>query len=99
MDIDALAAAKEADGPLLYDLACYCSLAAGVERVNPEVVERYARRTMELLRQAKEVGYFGQPGKLANFKNDADLDPMRRRAEFRHFLHGLLREEKAASGR
>jgi hypothetical protein len=52
---------------------------------------------MELLRQAEGVGYFDLPGKLANFKTDPDLDPRRRRGEFREFLRGLLRKEKGAN--
>jgi hypothetical protein len=93
--INAFAEAKDADGPQLYDTACFCSLAAGVQRANPEVARRYADRALELLRQAEAIGYFGQPGKLANFKIDTDLDPLRGRQEFREFLHELLRKEHA----
>jgi tetratricopeptide (TPR) repeat protein len=95
--ITALAEAKETDGPTLYDLACFCSLATEVERPHPEIADRYARQTMALLRKAREVGYFALAGKLANMKRDTDLDPMRRRREFREFLRGLLRREKGAN--
>jgi serine/threonine-protein kinase len=96
LQITALAEANEMDGPTLYDLACFCSLAAGVERPHPEIADRYVRRTMALLRKAREVGYFAMAGKLANMKRDTDLDPMRQQPEFRAFLHELLGAEAAA---
>ncbi|QDV39643.1 serine/threonine-protein kinase [Tautonia plasticadhaerens] len=63
-----------------YNLAC--SLALIVPLADPGCREAQALRAMAALRQARGAGY----SNLANMKADPDLDPLRDREDFQHFL-------------
>jgi serine/threonine-protein kinase len=78
-----------------YDLACTQALIAGrlgggggeaAER------ERYERRAMETLRRAFEAGYRD----MENIRTDTDLDPIRRRDDFRQLLAGMEARARTA---
>jgi WD40 repeat protein len=75
----------------LYDLArMYAQLAALVEPTPAGVSERQAMadRAMEALRRSLAADY----NTFANIDRDDDLDPLRRRPDFRALMTGRLRE-------
>jgi len=45
--------------------------------------ERYAARALSLLSAAQAAGYFNDPDRLAAFRKDRSLDPLRARADFK----------------
>jgi tetratricopeptide (TPR) repeat protein len=64
-----------------------CSAAAANDSRLPtaereKLAERYGRRAVELLREAQAVGYFQDPGRLADMKDNKDFDPIRSRPDF-----------------
>jgi len=59
------------------------------------LVERYQARAVELLREANEYGLFFQPHQLQGVRSsDADLNPLRKRADFQNFLSELEQDLK-----
>jgi hypothetical protein len=50
---------------------------------------QYAARAVQLLRQAQAAGHFRTRAHLAGLKKDADLDPLRSRADFKELLARL----------
>jgi serine/threonine-protein kinase len=74
-----------------YNLAC--SLALMIPVSEPDRREALAARAMEALRQTMAAGY----ANVENIKKDADLDPLRPRADFQSFLTGI--QAKAVSSR
>jgi serine/threonine-protein kinase len=93
---EALALAPQ-EGMALYNGACvYCGCAAvakGDVRRSPaereELVERYSRRAMELLKANAEGQYFKTPWKIHLVETDPDLNPLRDRDDFKRFHEEL----------
>jgi serine/threonine-protein kinase len=77
-------------GKTRYNLACIYSLCSAVARDDDRLsndergalCERYAARAMELLGEARSVGYFDTTGYLEAMNQDRDLDPLRSRPDF-----------------
>jgi eukaryotic-like serine/threonine-protein kinase len=68
-----------APAPILYNLACVCSLAS-VDRK-----QEHADRAVQLLRQAVSAGYRD----AARMKQDPNLAPLRGRDDFKELIAGL----------
>jgi serine/threonine-protein kinase len=78
--VNQVLAATSADEGALYDSACIMALASAE---GPTVLRnQYARRSVELLRQAVAKGYKD----FAHMKKDPDLDPLRNRADFKKLI-------------
>lgn len=85
------------DGLTCFNAACgyaTASIAAGHDTKLPtaereRLVERYETRAVELLRQAKQAGWFQRRGAVASLTNDPDLTPLRVREDFKAFLREL----------
>ncbi len=87
----------------LYNAACLLSLALGAavrdedltEADRMTLVEKYAVRSMELLTEARNAGWFQRARNIAHAKaTDTDLDPLRNRADFKQFLKDLESDKK-----
>jgi hypothetical protein len=85
------------DGLTCFNAACTyanISVAAGrdvklPERERQRLAERYASRATELLRQAKQAGWFQRRGAVASLTNDPDLIPLREREDFTALMREL----------
>ena len=86
-------------GAVLFKLACsYARASAAIEaetglpvQNRAQLFEQYARGAVKLLDCARKVGYFDLPRKANrdDLKGNKDLDPLRRRADFRQLLARL----------
>jgi hypothetical protein len=89
---------------LYYHAACWYSLSSAAARNDPllpakertDLARRYADRAMELLGQAKAVGYFS-PAEVAYMDQDTDLNPVRARADFAQLAAQLPMKAKTDS--
>jgi len=91
-EADEVAAAKEATGPLLHDIACVFSLASRAVKDDAKLKESYATRAVELLQQAVQKGYQD----VAHMKKDTDLDPLRQREDFQKLIRELEAKKLAS---
>jgi serine/threonine protein kinase/Flp pilus assembly protein TadD len=71
-----------------------CSAAAAAEAQLPlaereKLADKYGRRAVDLLRQARARGYFQGPGQLAELKESKDLESVRSRSDFQQLLTEL----------
>jgi serine/threonine-protein kinase len=73
----------------LYNAACAYALATAAVKPDSEPGRRYARRAIELLRQARGAGYFKEPRRVKEMKEDEDLRSLRGRDDFRKLLGEL----------
>jgi tetratricopeptide (TPR) repeat protein len=97
-EAEAVARQKDLQGILLYNLACAFSRASAAAERDPDLsaTERmhlrvlYADRAVDLLRQAIDKGY----GHLAVMRVDADLEPLRTRADFKKLLADVEKKSK-----
>jgi serine/threonine protein kinase len=87
-DAQALTRDRGVSGETLYNAACIYGLAAAAA---PEPGERdaYAVQAVALLRRAQAAGYFKDRAHTANMKQDADLDALRSREDFKKFVAEL----------
>jgi serine/threonine-protein kinase len=82
------------DGMTCYNGACgYANGSVAARRdtklPNAErerLAERYASRSMELLRQAKQAGFFQALARVNSLSNDPDMAPLRERQDFKRFV-------------
>ena len=77
---------------LTYDAACAWSLASGLARDDVKVREEFASQAMTLLRKTPtgKSYFFDSSAKLAaHMKQDADMNPLRERADFQKLLADL----------
>jgi tetratricopeptide (TPR) repeat protein/tRNA A-37 threonylcarbamoyl transferase component Bud32 len=79
-----------ADAGRLYNLACTLAICAHTVTGNQALSEKYAARSVVLLRQAMTTGYFKGAGRVEHLKADSDLDPLRGRVDFRTFVTDLI---------
>jgi hypothetical protein len=82
----AVAEDPKVSGSLLYNVACVYALAAAQEDRQREV---YAGRALALLRRARATGFFKERREIELLTNDADLDGLRPRDDFRAFVAEL----------
>jgi hypothetical protein len=88
-----------------YHAACWYSLASAAigkesrpgSSQHGQLSDRYARRALDLLQQARAAGYFG-PTELARLRHDPDLDPVRTREDFMKLLSDLETKVSASRG-
>jgi tetratricopeptide (TPR) repeat protein len=81
---------------MLYAACCY-SLASESALRDPrlkesergECVRSYRKRAMELLQRAREKDLFDQPWYRAGLRNDPDLEPLRKQADFQRFVRDV----------
>jgi serine/threonine-protein kinase len=85
-EAEALAAAGDVKGETLYDLARACATAGAAARDDPPRAGRYGGRAVELLRKAHRAGFFKPAANRERLNRDADLEPLRGRADFRQLL-------------
>src|SRR5262249_48807167 len=76
-----------------------CSAAAAKDARLPsaereKLGDKYGRRAVELLRQARSRGYFRDPARLARMKENKDLDAVREREDFKQVLAELEAKQK-----
>jgi serine/threonine protein kinase len=71
--------------------ASTAATATGEDSLN----ERYAKRALELLKQARIAGYFTEVRRIQQFKADRDFEPLRHDAKFREFVQKLEARKKA----
>jgi hypothetical protein len=62
-----------------------------------QFAEQYARRAVDLLRQAQLAGYFDNPASVHRLKKDADLEPLRSRDDFVKLVAELEEKRKSAA--
>jgi hypothetical protein len=104
-EVSELAQGKMLASGATYDLACIASLAsvAAAEDVRLrktkriKLAEQYVVRAIELLRQAKDAGYFKDAAQVAHMKEDSDLDPLRARPDYQKLLAEVEAEAKPAA--
>jgi hypothetical protein len=91
--VEAAAVAEDpnASRGLLYNVACVYALAAAQEDCQREV---YAGRALALLHRARAAGFFKERREFELLTNDADLDGLRPRDDFRAFVAELKTPEK-----
>jgi serine/threonine protein kinase/tetratricopeptide (TPR) repeat protein len=87
---DAAALTKDAATPSARccEAACVCSLASAAA---PESGQReaYAGQALALLRRARDAGFFKKKAIIRRLKQEADLEPLRSREDFRKFVAEL----------
>jgi serine/threonine protein kinase len=64
------------------------TVAAGRQQ-EPGLQTQYARRTLELLKQATDAGWFRDPQRVKQLKEDKTFDPFRPLDEFKRLVEGL----------
>jgi serine/threonine protein kinase len=90
-EADEVAATKVPVG--LYNAACAFSIASGSRGLSAERAEELARRSVELLAQARAAGYFDDPKRAVHAKTDPDLDWIRKRPELPALIAGPPTEQ------
>lgn len=88
-EAEALEAMTEVPAEGRYNLACVHALVAGLD---PSLKERSAAHAVALLDKLRKQGYFAEAGQLASLRDDADLNVLRERDDFKK----LLRETQAS---
>jgi tetratricopeptide (TPR) repeat protein len=91
-DVAALTKEPATPGPVLYDGACACSLAAAARDAGER--EAYAGQALALLRRARVAGFFKDRRQIERLKKDTDLDPLRKREDFAKFVAELEADSK-----
>jgi tetratricopeptide (TPR) repeat protein len=86
-EADLLAAGKDLPEATLFTLACIYARAAGTKASAPQgpssqLADRYAKSALKHLADAEAVGYFAVASNRDKLNREADLDPIRLRAEF-----------------
>jgi tetratricopeptide (TPR) repeat protein len=78
---------------LIYNAACVYALSSA--RIQDATLsDQYAARAVALLREAREKGYFNTPAGVEHLKKDADLEPLRGRADYQKLLAELEAAKK-----
>jgi serine/threonine protein kinase/tetratricopeptide (TPR) repeat protein len=101
-EAEEVARGERLPGNVLYDLACALSLASAAARADGKLppaerernAEQYAARAVQLLGRARAAGLFKTAAKVDHLKKDANVDPLRDRAEFKKLLAELAAEAK-----
>ncbi len=77
-------------GDVLYEAARACARAkeAAARAKEPTLEERYTRRTLDLLKQAQSTGWFGDPLRVKQIKEEKSFTALPR-DEFKRFLDSL----------
>jgi serine/threonine protein kinase len=96
-EAQALVAAANASGEMLYNAACVYSLCShavrGDEKTSSDyrdlLAENYAVRAIEALHKADAAGMFKTPADRQHLKNDPDLVPLLPRKDFQALLRAL----------
>jgi hypothetical protein len=84
-------------GQLAYNLACIEALASAAARADTTLepaargarAEDLAARAIARLGQARAAGFFRDPAEVAHMGQDADLEPLRSRGDFRLLMQDL----------
>jgi serine/threonine-protein kinase len=87
--VDELAAFPHPPAVALYNLACVMGLCSSAAKDDPELAPRYRARAIDLLRRAREAGFFQSPENVVHLTQDADLRSLHPLDEFQRFLHDL----------
>jgi hypothetical protein len=86
---NALAAARNLDGRIFYDLARVFAVCFVAATDDAPLREQYALRAVDLLGQAKSKKLFQDRIQLDNFRIDPDLDALRQRDDFKKLMEDL----------
>lgn len=83
-------------GSLLYDAAMLNARGASAAQLEDEtsLKDYYARRTLELLKQAKTAGFFDDPAATSRLEKDQQFKELLKTSEFQAFLTGLSEAAK-----
>lgn len=76
-------AAAGPDPTLRYNAACVYAQASTDTDLAADRSEEFARRAIELLNECRSSNYFENASHMANARRDPDLDPLRRRQDFK----------------
>jgi serine/threonine-protein kinase len=84
-------------GPILYNAACVYAMSSAAARKDEHIAaperdqhaEQYAAAAVQLLRQARDAGFFRTAFGVSNLRQDTDLDPLRQRDDFKKLLAEL----------
>ena len=77
-----LAASKGVSSAAVFNVACTFALASEEAGISPEEKERRGAQAVAFLRRIKDEGYFRSAKQLNELREDTDLPPVRRRADF-----------------
>jgi tetratricopeptide (TPR) repeat protein len=102
----ALVAAANTSGEMLYNAGCVYSLCSRAVRSDEKasadyremLAENYAVRAVEALHKADAAGMFESPANREHLKNDADLASLLPRKDFQALLRGLEQRTSSTSG-
>jgi hypothetical protein len=101
---DELGKIRERQKSIPYHRACVYSLASSAALrddklplpARMDLAERYAGRALELLAEARNIGFFKSQNVLHHLTSTKDLDAIREREEFRKLLVEVKAERKTA---
>jgi tetratricopeptide (TPR) repeat protein len=92
---DLLALGRRTNQPdVTYDIACVYSVASGNR---PETAEKHAAKAVDLLTGLIDSGYYRVGPRTPHLDRDADLDPLRGRADYRAFREAVNKSNAAAA--
>ena len=88
-EAEELVSDASASGVTLYNVACVFSLSSRaaaddlsvIDEERHELSDQYAARAVELLAEARDIGYFNKPA-VEHLEKDSDIDPLRDRPDF-----------------
>jgi serine/threonine protein kinase/tetratricopeptide (TPR) repeat protein len=72
-----------------YNAACAYATASADTSLSPRRKEELARRAVVLLEAARTNGFFNDPARVAHARDDADLNPVRGRDDFKNLMATL----------
>jgi len=70
----------------VYNVACIYSVAS---EKRPEQAEKYAAKAVTLLNDLTKTEYFRVPTRVKHLDADTDLDPLRKRDDFKAFQEAV----------
>ncbi len=83
---------KENRLEVVYDTACVYSVASAKR---PGSADKYATKAVGLLNDLVAAGYFKVPQRVAHLDKDTDLDPLRKRADYKAFREAVSKANAA----
>jgi serine/threonine-protein kinase len=89
LEVDSLVSGKNVQCATFCDAARVFALASASIKNNAKLADQYAARAVELLRKARDAGYFKDPARVANMKKDSDLDSLRSRDDYKKLVADL----------
>ena len=89
--------ARTEDDECYFLAARAIALCAGIESADILLTvgdDKFASRSIQLLRQADQAGYFRYPNRIAEFREEVDFDRIRQFSDFKNFEQQIARNDK-----